>query len=671
MAKKLPVNFFIFFIFTFLACNEVSAEIYKPSGPEFFEQNLKKSRYELDTAADAIVLYEKVYFTVYISNKYGLCQHKYVHKIIKILTDEGKHYADVVDMAGFNKYYFAVFTDIAGKTYNWQDSKIKESILDPSTAKRESESSSLYSMKFSMPDVGVGSIIDYEFCLDQPLSDIFGFWPFQEKLPKIYSEVEVKTDNNMLYRDVSKSFYEFKKFDDGSNVVDTLIPMAFYNSVIAINNVSTRRWIRRNLVAYHEEPFVTNMQNYLEQIFFQVNVQLYYFSKGGYKYLNFVPNWKEINHRYLTNEYFLKELETPSMQVNKQVYYATGNTHDSLQLAKNIFRYVRDNFSVGTTGISYKQTLEELVDEKRGAAYKINLLLIAMLRKAGFSCDPVLITTTANMRMKETLPITDFIDYTATKVHVAGKDYFLDPANKYVQFGALSSKCYNGYARVVTKDSGYAISLTPDMMVNRDITIVKSVDETPDHYSLHIKHYFGNLVAANYRQKWKNDSVKIKDLISSEMQEGFELDSFRIVNFSNPDTVLSLEYTVSTKWQAATVYVPAFLYKFYAKNPFKELERNYPIEMPYAREDSYILDLAIPKGYKLADSVISTYYEFSPQTNFKYTAVFDTSAKQLHINAHLSERKTYFDNTDYLYLKKFYSDIISAQQTTYVFKKHL
>ncbi len=667
MIKSL-LRYLFFLLLMIIPSSDTFAKIYTP-GPELIKENITKKSYSLDTSANAIVLYEKVYFYIYISTKYGLCQHKYVHKIIKVLTDEGKQYSDVADMAPLNNYYYFDFSQISGKTYNWRDNKMTESILDLSTVRKEAASNNVFLMKFSMPDVSAGSIIEYEFCLDEPLTDIFGFWPFQEKIPKLYSEVELKANNNMLYRDVTKTLYAFKTFADDSDVADTLVPLAFYNSKNLGDNFATRRWVRKNVPAYYDETYVTNIANYLEKIFFQVSLQVKFTAGGSYKFINFDPNWKEINHRFLSNEYFLKELESPSFTVTKQVYYATKNAHDSLQLAKNIFRYVRDNFSNSTTGITYKQTLEGLIDEKRGTTYKINLLLIGMLRIAGFKCDPVLISTTANMHMNDKLPITDFINYMVTKVQVAGNDYYLDPANKYVPFGVIDSKCYNGYARVVTKDSGYAVDLTPDMIVNRNVTIAKTVDVNPEHYTLHVKHYFGNIDAAYYRHKWKDDTANVKGLIISEIDKDLEIESFHLANLNNPDTALVLEYTVSLKWQAATVYMPVFLYQFYSKNPFKEVERKYPIELPYAREDSYLLDLSLPKGYDLADSVTSAYYEFSPQTNFRYLAEYNASEKQLHLNIHLSERKTYLESTDYPFLKKFYSDIISAQQTAYVFKK--
>jgi hypothetical protein len=35
------------------------------------------------------------------------------------------------------------------------------------------------------------------------------------------------------------------------------------------------------------------------------------------------------------------------------------------------------------------------------------------------------------------------------------------------------------------------------------------------------------------------------------------------------------------------------------ENPFKAAERKYPVEMPYVRDDMYILNMQIPDGYEV------------------------------------------------------------------------
>ncbi len=659
-------TFFIIFIFCFSVIS-TTAKVFIP-GPDFIKENINKTSYPLDTSARAVVLYEKVYFTVYYSNKYGLCQHKNIRKIVKILTDAGKGYGDIKDEAYYNEFAFAEFTKPEGTTYNWEGNEIKKTKFDEASSKLESESDYLVALKFSMPEVKAGSIIEYEYSLDEPIKYIFGYWAYQEYLPKLYSEVEVTTDDRMRYTDFAQSTIPFKKIDDESEIIDSLLPSAYYtNFITAITSVH-RRWVRKNIQAVKEEPFLSNIKNYTEKILFQSNTYPAYVGRS-IVYLNYDHTWKGINYGYIHNDYFLKELNDKNIDLLKLTYRVNANVKDSTQMAKNIFKYVRDNFTNNTSGIKYKQSLQNILDERRGNAMKINLVLIGMLRMAGIQCEPVIISTTANMKLKEDLPMATSLNYMVTKVYVSGKEYLLDPATKYTPFGVLNSNCYNGYSRVVTKDSGYAINLTPDLLVDKDVTIVNTVNADTNNYLLKFRHFYGNVHGPHNRREWIKDTTVVRDEIIKSLSAGFELVGYNIVNLQNPDTALVVEYTVKVPWAGNTIYMPSVLTQFYNGNPFKAAERQYPIEFPYAREDIYSLNLQLPVGYTFADSTSSAEYRYDDKTSMRYTAAYEPTNNMLQVSARLSRRETYFGREDYKSLKKYFDDVMNAQQTVYAFKK--
>ncbi|MDR3680240.1 MAG: transglutaminase-like domain-containing protein [Flavipsychrobacter sp.] len=644
---------FLIFIFCFSVVN-ATAKVFTP-GAELIKENINKIYYSIDTSANAIILYEKVCITP-IFNGYGLCEHKNIKKIIKILTEAGKYYGNINDAAYFSEYSFAKFSKPEGKTYNWENDSLKVSNLDELNSTQEIENDYSIALKFSMPEVKAGSIIEYEYSLDEPMRYIFGYWPYQQTLPKLYSEVEVVTNGNFIYTNFTQTTVPFMKIDGQQEIADSMLPISYYTNFITGYDEAHRRWVKRNIKAYKDEPYVSNIQNYIEKILFQ---------QRNYR----DPDWKSINNLYTHNDYFLKELNDKNIDLLKLTYRVNANVKDSTQMAKNIFHYVRDNFTNNMSGIKYKQSLQNILDVRRGSVQKINLVLIGMLRLAGISCDPVLICTTENIRLNEKLPMTNLLNYMVTRIHVNGKDYMLDPVSKYLPFGILDPRCYNGYTRVIAKDSGYAISLTPDLLVDKDVMIVNTVNSDPNNYLLKFRHFYGNVHGPSNRREWLKDTAVVRDEVIKSLSAGFELVGYKIVNLENPDTTLMLEYTVKVSWTGNNVYMPSVLTQFYNGNPFKGTERQYPIEFPYAREDIYSLNLQLPEGYTFADTTSSTEYRYDDKTTMHYTAAYEPGSNMLQVSARLSRRETYFDKEDYTSLKKYFDDVISAQQTMYVFKK--
>ncbi len=66
-----------------------------------------------------------------------------------------------------------------------------------------------------------------------------------------------------------------------------------------------------------------------------------------------------------------------------------------------------------------------------------------------------------------------------------------------------------------------------------------------------------------------------------------------------PDEPLAVSYTchLTPDSAAELYYFTPVLVDRMTENPFKSAERRYPVEMPYAKEQNYILTMDKPAGY--------------------------------------------------------------------------
>src|SRR5690606_17844446 len=155
--------------------------------------------------AHAIYLYEKGDNTFEVrTNRLWLIK-KY-HAKIKILDPKGFSWADVAI-----PYYHANGSSekvlgIRAITHNGsvKHSVLKESIFDV-------DSSENWSMiKFTFPQVELGSILEYTYEIQSPYMFHLNGWSFQESIPKLYSQYNAKIPglyayNRALYGDLELS----------------------------------------------------------------------------------------------------------------------------------------------------------------------------------------------------------------------------------------------------------------------------------------------------------------------------------------------------------------------------------------------------------------------------------------------------------------------------------
>ena len=94
-----------------------------------------------------------------------------------------------------------------------------------------------------------------------------------------------------------------------------------------------------------------------------------------------------------------------------------------------------------------------MLKKNSGSVGDINLLLIAMLRRAGLQADPVVLSTREFGFNLASYPVLQKLNYVIARAKVNGKVYFLDAAHSQLGFGQLAG---NGH-RTVLRLSGPSI----------------------------------------------------------------------------------------------------------------------------------------------------------------------------------------------------------------------
>ena len=106
----------------------------------------------------------------------------------------------------------------------------------------------------------------------------------------------------------------------------------------------------------------------------------------------------------------------------------------------------------------------------------------------------------------------------------------------------------------------------------------------------------------------------------------------------------------------------------YKENPFTAAERQYPVEMPYAMDETYLLNMEIPKGYTVEEVPKSAKVAFNEDEGF-FEYIVQKSDDVVMLRSRIKLNKATFAPEDYEGLRAFFGFVVKKQNEQIVLKK--
>lgn len=204
------------------------------------------SEVEFEPEADAVVLQEASY-NMFL----GVVLESKIHRRIKVLKESGKEQANVT-----LKYYkgddrIQDIYKIKAQTVNLVNEEIQIEKLSKSDFYEVDAGNGWMEIRFTFPQVQVGSIIDFTYVkADKSILSIDG-WVFQNEIPTLKSIYDITFPDFIWYKSLKQGIktisHDFKTKTKGNF-----------------------RWELDSLKGFTTEPYMTHFQDYLEKVSFQL-----------------------------------------------------------------------------------------------------------------------------------------------------------------------------------------------------------------------------------------------------------------------------------------------------------------------------------------------------------------------------------------------------------------
>jgi len=560
--------------------------------------------------------------------------------------------------------------DLKAFTYNLENGKVVETKLEAASVFKDKMDKNRTVKKFTFPAVKEGSIIEYSYTIKSDFLFNLQPWTFQSEYPCLWSEYQVEIPEFFQYVTLNQGYMKIDtKADSYPTTFRVTIPGgADRDEQVTLNGtVYTNRWVVKNIPAMKEENYTSSLKNYVSRVEFQLAA---YQFQGQMRH-DMMGNWKLLGEKLMQEDRFGSALSKNNNWLDNDLKNVTAGAGTKLQKAQKIFAYVRDNTTCTAHSARYiENSLKDAYNKHSGSVADINLLLIAMLRHEGIDADPVLLSTKAHGFTNEIYPLIDRFNYVTCRAEIDGVSYNLDASNSYNGFDHLPAYCYNGHARVITKDMAMPVYFDADSLIERKTTTVFISNDEKEGMAGSFKSQLGYYESYNLREKLKGSAKDyLKDIKSGNSFE-LKVAEAGIDSLKMPDVPALVHYDFSFKPSADEniIYFNPMLSEGYKENPFKSANRQYPVEMAYAFDETYVLNMEIPKGYVAEEIPKSVKVAFNEDEGaFEY--LVQKSEDNIQFRARVRLNKATFTPEDYSSLRDFFGFIVKKENEQIVLKK--
>ncbi len=624
------------------------------------QEELSLKVYAPDKEAAAVTLYSNVESRYDVSPQ-GLELITEVQRRIKILKPEGKKKADnsiiyYQPIGGSKESILA----LKATAYNLEGGKVVKTKMDRGMVSTEKLDDKRVIMKFTVPNVKEGTVIEYSYTKHSEYFYQLDTWYAQEAIPVLYSRLSM----------VIPDFFIFNCQESGGYILEHHTTPA--NTGLAISGTlysgagHQQEWVARQLPAARETNYVYQPNDFFSKVDFELSS----INVVGFLTKNFATKWDEVAEQLLADNDFGNRLNQPNPLKNEQEALSLDPSLTVTQKVAALYgllkKKVRWNGDYRLTGKSGRKTL----DEGTGSNADINFLLMSMLRDAGMKTYPALLSTRDNGRLPfypSLQGLNTFI--VAVEENDSTMSYF-DGSAEDGYINMLPSTLLTNRAYILKGKNDYCWANIQQLARDKQIIGINAVIDPSGEIkgSCNVNYYDEG--AYFFKKKYR----KAKDSMAYIQQLGSD-NKLHIANYTTegPDTFSpqakeTFQFTKQCDVADDRIYVNPIIIPIESSNPFTSETRILPIEFPCLKTLFQTVTLKIPEGYSVEElpKGVMTFIG-DKEATFSFKCV----VRDQHIicNYRLDLKRSFFGAEEYEYLKNYFQSIVLRNEDMVVLKK--
>lgn len=584
---KTPL-FALFLCFTFTLLAQKSKDI----PIELLEQNVHPT----DSSAVAAYHYQKVFVEYDLDNPLGLMLKMKYRFRIKVYAEGGEKYATFkipLYENGGDKERIHKITAITANLVNGK--KIVDK-LQKNQIFREKTSENYTTVKFALPKVKPGSVIDVSYQI---------ITPYIYTIPKWYFQHEIPTDVSIYQIEVPE-YFTLTPVPSGSIAITT--DESSHQS-LGYGLTKTTLTIQ-DIPAYEGDDYVLNDNDYRSGI----KYELYSIDIPGSFTRKYSKDWNSIAKNLGEASYFGKQLNKKHKILDQ--YVATLDGLDESEKIGQIYSYVQNNYTWDENwGIGSYDGLKKVIQKKSGNIGDINLILIYMLKKAGIEVYPYVLKSRNRGLLNINYPSLSELNYTMAALPAQEGQYLLlDATCKWNPIGQLPVRAININGILIQGERGipyypknpnlYKIQTVSQYELDLDNAIVSgSSKRKRSNYASYKYRIDSNKSNNNEDEQETKDDLQESDIESFDVQNTYLVTELKGFDEINKNITLNYEEKLVNciKTVGDMHFINATLDFGIDRNPFEEEQREFPVFYNSRIDSKTICAFDLPEGYSIEE----------------------------------------------------------------------
>jgi hypothetical protein len=591
--------------------------------------------------AAAIILYRQV-----DRDDNGSTSHEFNYVRIKILNEEGRKYADVEipfvknvnDVVQLNAR--TIRPD--GSVVNFEGKAFEKSIVKAKGLKYLAKT-------FTLPDVQVGSIIEYYYTYNYPEYIYNSHWILSDELFTKHVKFSLEPDSRR------RVLWTWQRLPPG-----TAQPREGTDRVIRLEAF--------NVPPFQTEDFMPPQNELKSRVDFIYSDDV---DKDGDAY------WKRVSKQMYDNvESWIGKRSALEQAVSQIVVPADPPEVKLQKIYARVQQLRNTSYEVEKTEQEEKREKEKNSNNatdvwKRGHGNGMQLtwLYLGLVRAAGFDAHGIMVSDRAHYFFNPKLLDSSRLTSNVVQVKLNGKDIYCDPGSRFAPFGQLPWAETGVEGLRLEKDTTtWVRTPVPEASVSRvERTAQLKLSDTGDLEGKLTVRYAGLEAMVRRSEERNEDQAERKKFLEDQVQEyiptGINVELTNHPGWDDPASDLVAEFNLKVPgWVSSAgrrVLFPAALFSGQEKHVFEHANRAHAIyfEFPFQKIDDITVQL--PAGWKVT-SLPAPQKQGNP--SIAYNLKLENDNGKLHITRSLSIDVLLMDPKYYAALRNFYQGVRTGDE---------
>ncbi|WP_170178351.1 DUF3857 domain-containing protein [Flammeovirga pectinis] len=589
------------------------------------------------------------------------------HIRIKVLKNGGLKYGNVIlktyDINGFRES----ISSFEGRVYNLENGEIVTSKFKSKEIIEEKNSDDVLLEKIFLPNVKVGSVIEYSYVLNSYFLGNPHDWNIQHDIPCLVSDFTFKMPQSLRFNVITPRYLTVYEFPS-----EVMNQQRSYSTIVRTSKIGRpnqkiyhektelslliRRWRAENVPSYVLEPFISSE----EELKAKLKINISSSSNGMFDYAN---SWSSI----LEEKYKLAYKgvgENKLKFLKDKLELIRNQSEDKLVKAKLVFELVRSRIKWNGEYSSLRSAApKEIYNKRSGNVIDVNLFLVDALNQVGVSAVLMYGNIRGRGKLIQSIPDVSQLIYGTAVASIDGEKVVLDATSEFTSFelipqralnyqGVLmsSNKHVNGQFMEVIPQGKDDLNIRMKVEINNDLSIKGEKSITYKGYA-----------RVNFREYC--DEISEEEYITSleEKVIGLSISDYSkkdIEDLHIEEYVMERENAIE-KVGSKIFFNPLNLIDV-AENPFIQEQRMYPVEFPYGIDRRYIFQIELPQNYDVVN-IPSSIQVMLPNNGGRFKFQVSKYENKLIYMVDFELNQLVFLPEEYSNLKLFYEKAFSLQ----------